>query len=117
MYEGVAEEMLLEYTTPELLRAIQSTQLSDQETEGAARLFGGWEFNQKGPQDNGLIPPELKQMLLKHCLSSTDQDKLARARQTFGSGRCKVPLLHVKYRYGNFYNCPVRRKGISVAGR
>jgi hypothetical protein len=30
MYEGVAEEMLLEYTTPELLRAIQSTQLSDQ---------------------------------------------------------------------------------------
>lgn len=27
------------------------------------------------------------------------------------------PRLHVKYRYGNFYNCPVRRKGISVTGR
>jgi hypothetical protein len=24
--------------------------------------------------------------------------------------------LHVKFRYGTFYNCPVERKGISVTG-
>ncbi len=29
----------------------------------------------------------------------------------------KLPPLHVNYRYGNFYNCPVKKKGISVAGR
>src|ERR1700690_3666347 len=26
------------------------------------------------------------------------------------------PLLHVNYRYGTFYNCPVKEEGISVAG-
>ena len=28
----------------------------------------------------------------------------------------KLWLLHLKYRYGNFYNCPVKEKGISVTG-
>jgi hypothetical protein len=26
------------------------------------------------------------------------------------------PRLHLNYRYGNFYNCPTREKGISVTG-
>jgi hypothetical protein len=32
------------------------------------------------------------------------------------SARLESPALHVKYRYGNFYNCPVEEKGISVTG-
>ncbi len=36
---------------------------------------------------------------------------------TFDVQLSRPSPLHVKYRYGNFYNCPVRRKGISVTGR
>jgi hypothetical protein len=83
MYEGVAEEMLLEYSTPELLAAIQDQRLGNSEIEGAARLLGGWEFNRRRPDDNSLIPTELKKRLLEHSLKSSDEDKVGRARKHF----------------------------------
>ena len=84
MYESVAEEMLLEYSTPELLTAIQSSPLTEQEKEGTARLFGGWDFNNRRPEDHALIPADLKKVLLDHSLVSTDQDKIGRAQSAFG---------------------------------
>jgi hypothetical protein len=84
MYESVPEEMLLEYPTSELLTAIQSSPLSEQQIEGASRLFGGWDFNQRRPRDNAFIPASLKQAFLQHCLLSKDEDKVGRARSAFG---------------------------------
>ena len=83
MYEEVAEEMLLDYSTAEILAAAQSSDLSDQELEGLARLLGDWTFNQRRPADNALIPVELKQRLLQHALESSDEDKVSRARAAF----------------------------------
>ncbi len=82
-YEEVAEEMLLDYSTSEILTAVQSTSLSQQELEGTARLFGGWTFNERRPVDNALLPADLKKTLLQHSLQSSDEDKVARARRAF----------------------------------
>ena len=84
-YESVVEQMLMEYSTADLLAATtEGMPLTEQQTEGAARLFGGWEFNNQRPQDGKLIPPELRRTLLEHSLKSSDQDKLARAKSAFG---------------------------------
>jgi hypothetical protein len=84
-YESVVEEMLLEYSTADLLAAVTDpgSPLTDQQIEGTARLFSDWDFNQKRPQDNKLIPPGLKRTLLEHSLKSTDEDKVGRARDAF----------------------------------
>jgi hypothetical protein len=83
MYEEVAERMLLEYQTAELLDAIHGAALGEAETEGAARLFGGWSFKSSRPGDKAMIPADLKRTLLEHSLKSSDQDKLGRARDAF----------------------------------
>ena len=82
-YETVAEHMLLQYSISDLLAAVQEGTLTEEQTEGAARLFAGWDFNRLRPDDNGLIPAGLKRTLLEHSLKSSDEDKLARARRAF----------------------------------
>lgn len=79
IYESVPEQMLLEYSTPELLAAVSGEALNEDETEGAARLFAGWDFNHSRPQDNALLPADLKHRLLEHSRKSTDKDKRGRA--------------------------------------
>jgi hypothetical protein len=82
-YEGAVEDMLLEYSTADVLAAVSGSPLTDQQTEGAARLFAGWWFSQQRPHDNQLIPPGLKRTLLEHSLKSSDQDKIGRATKAF----------------------------------
>lgn len=76
--------MLIDYSTAELLAAIEGEELTTAETEGIARLFGGWTFSQLRPNDRHLLSAELKSGLLKHSLASPDEDKLGRARRAFG---------------------------------
>jgi hypothetical protein len=85
VYEVVPEQMLLKYSTQELVDAVASAALNEQEIEGAARLFGGWDFNKMHPEDSALLPADLKRKLLEHSLKSTDEDKLARAKRAFAS--------------------------------
>jgi hypothetical protein len=75
--------MLLDYPTADLLTAVEGRDLSVSETEGAARLFGGWTFSRRRNNDLRLLPAELKARLLKHSLASADEDKLGRARNAF----------------------------------
>lgn len=82
-YESIAEEMLLDYPTRDLLTAIAGKELSAAQTEGVARLFGGWDFSQRRPDDRKLLPAELKAKLLKHALTSQDEDKRGRAQRAF----------------------------------
>jgi hypothetical protein len=84
-YEEVAAKLLLEYSTSELLLAVQSSPMGEEQIEGAARLFAGWDFRHARPADNALLPVELKRLLLNHSLKSTDQDKLERARKAFAA--------------------------------
>ena len=83
MYEEIAERMLLEYQTAGLLDSLHGATLSEAETEGAARLFGGWSFKSSRPGDRAMIPADVKRILLEHSLKSSDQDKLDRARDAF----------------------------------
>ncbi len=83
-YESVPEDLLLKYPLGDLLAAIQSTNLTEPQTEGAARLFGSWEFRQQRKADLKLLPPELKKTLLDHSLKSVDEDKKGRAQTAFG---------------------------------
>lgn len=82
-YEDAAENMLLDYSTADIVATIQANPLSDRQLEGAARLFGGWTFSQKRPDDLKTLPSALKKTLLKHSLKSTDDDKVGRAKNAF----------------------------------
>jgi hypothetical protein len=83
-YEEIAEKLLLEYPTPDLVAAAETETLTEPQLEGAARLFGAWTFGQKRPADLEALPAALKKKLLDHSLKSTDKDKLGRARSAFG---------------------------------
>jgi len=82
-YEGVAEEILLTYSTPELLEVAESPDLTEAQTEGAARLFGGWAFGQARGEELAQLSPTLKARLLARALASDDEDKKDRARYAF----------------------------------
>ena len=82
-YECIVERIVLEFDTPALLSALSTTGLNEQEVEGAARFFAGWEFQLRRPKDNRLIPAELKNLFLDHSVTSSDADKVSRARYAF----------------------------------
>lgn len=82
-YELAAEELLLDFPTADLVAAAQDANLTDTQLEGAARLFGGWDFSQRRPGDLATLPPALKKKLLDHSLESNDEDKRSRARRAF----------------------------------
>ncbi len=84
-YEQVPENLLLTYPTVTLVSAAEATDLSEQEVEGAARLFGGWAFWKARPEDVAALPAPLKARLLRHSLRSDDDDKRARAEHAFGT--------------------------------
>jgi len=78
-YEEIAAKLLREYPTSELIRAAQAGPLNEQELEGTARILGSW----KPVPDPTPIPAELRRILLEHCLKSSDEDKLERAKRAF----------------------------------
>ena len=82
-YESVAEELLLDIPTSDLVAAAQADNLNDAQLEGAARLFGGWDFSQRRPDDRKTLPAALKKKLLDHSLKSKNNDKLGRAKRVF----------------------------------
>ena len=82
-YEGVAEDLLLSYSTSEVLAAVRDRELTPRQTEGAARLFAGWQFGKERPGDGSLLGPELRERLLRHSMKSDDKDKQARAKAAF----------------------------------
>jgi len=83
-YERAAEKMLLAYPTNDIVEALQSESGSSAAVlEGAARLWGGWNFSRKNPQGLNEVPADLKAVLWEHTRSTTDEDKRGRARHAF----------------------------------
>ncbi len=82
-YESAAEELLLDLPTLDLIAAAQTDNLTESQLEGAARLFGGWSFSKRRPDDRRTLPASLKKKLLVHSIKSTDEDKLGRAKNAF----------------------------------
>jgi len=87
-YEEVPAHLLLEYQPSELMTALQGTNLTDSEMEGAARFFSGYTYGAlfRPKEDKtliALIPAQLKKSLLEHVLKSGDQDNKERARSAF----------------------------------
>jgi hypothetical protein len=83
-YEEVAEQLLLMQSTKDLLAALDSVELSDAQLGGAARLFAGWTFSKKRPDDGKKLSSALKTRLLAHSLRGDDSDKRDRAMHAFG---------------------------------
>jgi hypothetical protein len=82
-HEQIGETLLLQYSTKELVHALDDVEWDDQLKEGVARLFAGWDFNSQRPEANTQIPSELKSMLLTYSLKSSDEDRIGRARKAF----------------------------------
>ena len=79
-YEEAAEKLLLGYPTARIVEAIQSSSVGPTQTEGAARLFGSWEFQEQRPGGLREIPDTLKEALWTHVKGTNDTDKLRAAR-------------------------------------
>lgn len=82
-YEQVAEALLLQYPTAHLVAAMESTPLKPAQLEGAARLFGGWEFRQQRPMGLQDLPDAWKEALWNHVKDTPDNDKRGRAMRAF----------------------------------
>lgn len=82
-YETAAEKLLLGFPTADLVAAAQTENLTTAQTEGAARLLGGWSFWKLRPDDSKKLPAALKAKLLEHALKSTDEFKQNRAKYAF----------------------------------
>ena len=82
-YEDVALRMLLKYKTNDLLKAVHEADLELQHIEGIARLFAGYDYAIYRKVDLQLLPTDLKQRLLQHCLKSNDNTKRRRAKRAF----------------------------------
>jgi hypothetical protein len=82
-YEAAAENLLLDFSTAQIIAAIQSQGLSPAQVEGAARLFAGWSFGKQRPEGLGDLPDALRKNLWHHSQNTEDKDKYARARSAF----------------------------------
>ncbi len=82
-YESAAENLLLDYSTIDIISATRSNKLSPTQTEGAARLFAGWSFTRQRPEGLKELPEALKKELWFHSQNTKDKDKLRRARGAF----------------------------------
>jgi hypothetical protein len=82
-YETIAEKLLLQYETSEIVGVWDKHQGMQTEIEGTARLFFGWDYYKMRQKDLNKIPQELKKLLLDHALKSEDKDKIGMARATF----------------------------------
>lgn len=82
-YEDAAEDLLLDFSTIDIVAATQFKKLSPAQTEGAARLFGGWSFSQRRPGGLKDLPDALKRDLWHHSQNTQDKDKFLRARRAF----------------------------------
>lgn len=85
-YEVLAENLLMDYSTSEILAAVEGSELDPQTLEGVARLLGGWTFGQARADDLQALPEDLKRRLLEHSLKSANDDKRKRARRAFSPG-------------------------------
>jgi hypothetical protein len=83
MYERVAEELLLDVPTAELVAALAEHQLTATQLGGAARYFAGWSFYKQKPNELQQLPAEIKRRLLAHSRTSSDEDVIQRAERAF----------------------------------
>lgn len=83
-YELIAETMLLQYSTEDIIAAADVPTLTEQQTEGAARYFAGWGFAVHRRGELKLLPPALRGHLLEHTSKSEDEDRRHRAQRAFG---------------------------------
>jgi hypothetical protein len=79
--EDVVENLLLRYTTEELLHPISVEHIDHQTTEGVARFFSGWSYSR---DDLHLLPKELRRRLLNHSLAFEDDLLRTNAQNAFG---------------------------------
>ncbi len=83
-YEGVAESLLLDYSTDLLVAALTDHHaLSAGHLEGAARHFAGLAFRERKRRDLEKLSPDLKQRLLQHTLQSSNPENRADAERAF----------------------------------
>lgn len=84
-YERVPEGLLATLPISDLLRALDSPNVTTAHLEGAARLFAGWAFGTKRTEDLSNLPGSLRRRLLEHSMESRDPDKRSRALAVFQS--------------------------------
>jgi hypothetical protein len=83
-YESLAAELLLSYTTLDIIAVFKRNMLSREQLEGAARLFS-MDIPTSRPRHLELLSPELKQLLLTHALKSKGFGNADSAKRAFAN--------------------------------
>lgn len=81
--QEIAVALIFDYSTKDILDAIQDTKLTENQTEGLAFVFGSITVPRQ-PQDLKLLSPELKKILLDQTQKSTDPFEIAKGKLVFG---------------------------------
>ena len=84
-HEAVAQELLFDFSTSEVIKAIQAGDVSEAQLEGASRFFADSNFGKQRPKDRARLPQYLRDRLLAHSLRSGDNDKVGRAKRAFSA--------------------------------
>jgi hypothetical protein len=82
-YEGAAEQLLLDCSIEVLLAALEASTDNPAAVDGAARLFGGWNFGQTRRTDRKRCPETLQQRMLDAVIRHGNTDNLQRFRSAF----------------------------------
>ena len=80
-YEQVTENLLLEFSTKDLVATAQKTKLTEEQLEGAARFFSRFSFYR--PDETKSVQSGLKKMLMEHMEKSADKENLRQAKEAF----------------------------------
>lgn len=83
-YETLPANMLLDFDTATIVKALKSRQLDEAELEGAARFFSSWQFSTKRKNGVSELPEDIKSSLLTHSLKSKEEFNRIHAKNTFG---------------------------------
>lgn len=83
-YEVIAEKLLFQYATADIVGALHKVKPTETQIEGAVKFFAGWDFSRTRGKELDQIPAALKKELLSHALKSEDVDKRERAKSAFG---------------------------------
>jgi hypothetical protein len=65
-YEYIADDLLFQFPTEEIVAAAQSKPLTEEQLDGAARFFADWYFQRERPNDIKNFPASFKTTLLAH---------------------------------------------------
>jgi hypothetical protein len=77
-YQAVVDNLLYRFSTSEFAQALVATTLTEQQLDGATRLFAEYDFRRGRREEIRALPSSLKTVLLAHSKYGADEERFKR---------------------------------------